>query len=750
LVTARALTLSLVLATGLVAGPEPAGAATLRGTATDPDGRRVAGAEVRVTAGGSNLATRTAADGTFVLEGLPAGTCRLRVLHEGFRAEPIEVTVAAEEDRNVDVRLDISAVTEAVVVSAAQVETALSNAPSSTTVISAADLRSHQVDTLSDALRTVPGFSVSTSGSRGALTSVFPRGGESDYTLVVVDGARVNLFGGGYDFATLAAGDVERIEVVRGPQSALFGADAIGGVVQVISRTGGPFRLAGTAEAGMQDTWHAAASTGGSAGAWSWSGAIDHLRSQGWNGDRTDAGTIVGNDDGQRVTGGGTAALATSRATARVAVNAGATERGFPGPFGSDPNGTYAGIDLVSRGWNDWTNVAGSVTFAVSGAQVRTSGAWADIDGRFDSPYGRSDTETRRGSARAQVDAPLSSLLSVSAGAEVLSERAGSTYITGTAQQAIPVTRADAGVFGELRVETRDRLLVSAGVRVEWLRRDRLEPSPNPYAPRPELPKDVVVSPNPRVAVSWFAREPAGRRGWTRAHGSVGTGIRAPDALEIAFTDNPDLAPERNRSIDAGIEQAWLDGALVVDVTAFHNRYDDLIVAVGRSFADASQYLTDNIANARARGVETSAAYRASNGLSLTAAYTWLDTEVLAVDGTSGEAPAPFLVGDPLIRRPRHQGWVGATLARPRWSVFTRIDIRGEVLDVDPSYGAFGGLVTGDGFATVRAGAALRVGSRLDLLLRADNLLDQRYEEAVGYPALGRSIIAGARVAAGR
>ena len=742
------LSVTAALAVALLASPAPA--ATLRGTASDPDGRRVAGAEVRVTSGGRELVTRTARDGTFSLEGLPAGSYRVRVLLDGFRADPQDLALAADDQAVVDVRLENSAVSEAIVVSAAQAETALSSAPSSTTVISAADLERYQVDTLSDALRTVPGLSVATSGSRGALTSVFPRGGESDYTLVVVDGARVNLFGGGYDFATLAAGDVDRIEVVRGPQSALFGADAIGGIVQVVTRTGGPFRLSATAEGGSQDTGHAAASTGGSAGPWTWSAAVDHLQSHGWNGERTADGTVIGNDDARRSSGGGTLALATSRATARFAMSAGGTERGFPGPFGSDPNGTYPGLDLVSRGWNDWKTVTASTSVGFSRAQLRLSGGWADLDGRFDSPYGTSDTETRRSSARAQIDAPLSASVSVSAGAEVMGERAASTYITGVTLQPIPVTRDEIGVFGELRLEAHDRLLVTAGARVDRIRRDHLEPSPNAWSARPELPDDVVFSPNPRVAASWFARGPAGSHGWTRLHGSAGTGIRAPDALEIAFTDNPGLEPERSRSVDAGVEQAWLDGAAIIDVTAFDNRYDDLIVAVGRSFGDASQYLTDNIANARSRGLEASAAFRARGGLSVSAAYTWLDTAVLAVDGTSGKAPPPFEVGDPLIRRPRHQGWVSAAFARPRWSAFTRVDLRGSVQDVDPSYGAFGGVVTGAGFVTVRAGASLHVHERLDLLLRAENLFDRRYEEAVGFPALGSSVVVGARVAASR
>jgi vitamin B12 transporter len=88
-------------------------------------------------------------------------------------------------------------------------------------------------------VRTVPGFTVGRSGGRGALTSVFPRGGDSDYTLVLVDGMRVNAFGGGFDFSLLPFGDVDQVEVVRGPQSAVFGSDAIGGIVSVTTRHGG-------------------------------------------------------------------------------------------------------------------------------------------------------------------------------------------------------------------------------------------------------------------------------------------------------------------------------------------------------------------------------------------------------------------------------------------------------------------------------------------------------------------------------
>ena len=112
-------------------------------------------------------------------------------------------------------------------------------------MITRADLDARQITTVADSLRFVPGFGVVQSGGRGALTSIFPRGGESDYTLVLVDGIPQNAFGGGFDAAHLATGDIERIEVVRGPQSALFGSGAIGGVVHVITQQGGPHARAG-------------------------------------------------------------------------------------------------------------------------------------------------------------------------------------------------------------------------------------------------------------------------------------------------------------------------------------------------------------------------------------------------------------------------------------------------------------------------------------------------------------------------
>ena len=257
---------------------------------------------------------------------------------------------------------------------------------------------------------------------------------------------------------------------------------------------------------------------------------------------------------------------------------------------------------------------------------------------------GRIGRRTRRFQARGQVDRALTPALGLTAGAAVEIERAGSSYITGATAQQVPIERRVAGYFAEFRWRSASRLFATAGLRVDDILRGAIEGDPLGFSPRLPLPEDRVVSPNPRAAASYYLRTSDASGGnWSRLHGSAGTGIRAPDAFEIAFTDNPGLKPERSKSVDAGFEQALAGGLVIVDATWFLNRYDDLIVAVGRSMQDYSRYRTDNIANAQAQGLETSFALRSRSGLEARVSYTFADTAVLAIDNAPGVAPAPFV-----------------------------------------------------------------------------------------------------------
>ena len=288
-------------------------------------------------------------------------------------------------------------------------------------------------------------------------------------------------------------------------------------------------------------------------------------------------------------------------------------------------------------------------------------------------------------------------------------------------------------------------------MRAEHIRRDALAADPSAFSPRPAFARDVVTSVNPKLAAAWQVAggdAAAGARGWTRLHASAGTGIRPPDAFEIAFTDNPGLKPERSRSVDGGVTQAFAGGAFQADATWFRNDYDDLIIAVGR-FTDASRYRTDNISNARAQGVELSLAGRTRGGFSGRASYTFLDTEIRAVDG-SPDAPSPFTVGDPLLRRPRHQGVLDMAWARGPVDVFAQGVFRGQTLDAEPNFGTFGGLFENPAYAVANLGATVRVWRQVAVYGRVMNLFDTAYEDALGYPAPGRIGYVGVRVAAGR
>ena len=260
-------------------------AATVSGRVLDPEGVPVAGARVIVSTPLGTIADReTDASGLFSLPPLTAGTYEVRVLREGFDADPIQFSVNAEESRTLDVRLHLSAIAESVVVSAAQIDLPLTRAGDTVTVITGRDLEERQIETVADALRLAPDLAVTRSGDRGAITSLFPRGGASNYTLVLVDGIRANSFGGGYDFGHLGVADVDHIEIVRGPESALFGADAIGAVVQIVTRRGGRPRGEASVEGGNQGTERVETSGAGSTGDWTWGGGFEQQATNGYTG----------------------------------------------------------------------------------------------------------------------------------------------------------------------------------------------------------------------------------------------------------------------------------------------------------------------------------------------------------------------------------------------------------------------------------------------------------------------------------
>jgi len=742
--------LRLILITGSVfaGSASPAFAqARLEGRVVDPQGRPVAGATVVVTGlTSAPVAVRTDASGHFAFTTLTEGRYDLTVSAPGLAGDARAV-MAGPSALAIAIALRVSAISEALVVSASQIDQPLSRSADSVTVISGADLEARQLTSLGAALSTIPGFTVARSGGPGTLTSIFPRGGESDFTLVLVDGIRANAFGGGIDLSQVPIADIDRIEVVRGPQSALYGADAIGGVVHVVTRHGGEPSAQALVETGSRATRRAQASTTGTSAGFRWQAGGDYAEDNGFTGTAPASGEQVGNDDARQRQGwaglGWRAARGTDiQGTFRYVD----TDRGAPGPYGSDPAQRFSGVDRISRGTTQRRAVGLRALHPWNGPSSRVRQRVdldvADYDLNFQSPFGRSESETRRVHARVQTDAALGAGFGVSGGVEWLSEGARSSFIRAN-EAIVPVDRRIIGTFGEARWNGAERLSLQAGLRVEHITRKGF--IVNGFA------DDSLVSVNPKVAVAWVvspALPGSGAGAWTRLRASAGTGIRPPDVFEIAFTDNPALKPERSRSIEVGVTQALAGGAVHLDAAGFFNRYDDLIISVG-SLRDVSRYRTDNVSNARARGAEVGAAWQGRHGLTVRAAYGFLDTEIRAIDNTA-QAPSPYQVGDALLRRPRHSGslLVGWTAERP--SLFVSMERRGATLDAEPAFGPSGGLYQNPGRTVVDAGGGFGVVRGVEIYARLMNLLAHDYEEVLGFPAPGRTAFAGVRVASRR
>lgn len=746
--------LSFAVCFSLLVVSASAQAQTLSGRVVDPDGRAVANAELIVSGSSATpLRARATADGRFELANLGPGRYRIVATAPGLVSDPqtIDLTTAPA---TLDIALRLSALNETLVVSAAQIDQPLSRTPDSVTVIPGREIDAKQQFTLAAALRSVPGITLQQNGGPGTVTSLFSRGGESDYTLVLIDGVRANSFGGGLDLSQVPLQDVERIEVLRGSQSALYGSDAIGGVIQVITRSGGKPSAQAQLEAGSREMRRAAAATTGEINGVRWQAGANYFEDAGFTG-RAANGQTVSNDDAQESQASGSLGWrhAGAGSDLQASLHYVDSERGSPGAFGSDPAGRFRGVDTVSRGSTRRIGAAARWVQpwfgAASRVRQRVEFDVADYDLTFKSRFGTSDGNTHRAHARVQTDVAASAALGFSGGLEWLGERGGSTFITAGTAGAVPVERGVLGVFGEGRWNAGDRATLTAGIRTERITRDALPGDPLAFTPRPDFPEETLSSVNPKIAASFLVGGNPSQRRWTRLRGSFGTGIRPPDAFEIAFTDNSGLKPERSRSGEFGVTQALAGGAVQIDGTAFVNAYRDLIISVGRTFAGSSRYRTDNISNARARGAELSAAWRVTAGIDLRGNYTFLDSEILAVNGSSA-AQTPYSVGDALLRRPRHSGSVDASWTRARASAFTQIQIRGAALDAEPAFGPTGGLFTNPGHTVINIGGSWRPVKAVEVFARALNLLDRHYEEVLGYPAPGRTAYVGARFAVGR
>lgn len=716
----------------------------LRGKVFDPDGRTVSGARVSLLSGLTPVEEReTGGDGEYHFEGLPAGKFTLVANMSGFSSLSSEIQLSSGETATADLHLKLGALEERVVVSASIGGALAPQIGSSVSVVTQQEITDRDAASVFEVLRGLPGLEVNQSGRHGGATSVFIRGGNSDYNLVMIDGIQINLFGGDFDFASVTADGVDHVEVSRGPQSALYGSNAVAGAINIVSERGeGPPHFSFLAEGGSFTTRRFATGGSGLTRGFSWA----------YNLSRLDSGGVVPNDryrNQSSYLSFGYSRTPKRQFTFHFFGNA--NDAGAPGPYGSDPDHLFPGLDTISRDKQNLfayqANYSEQLTnhlkqvFSVSVSPDRSF---------FHSPFGDSFLKNLRVVANTHGEWAASTKDLFVYGFEYNHEQIQDTFIADARNNAFVLPRASYAYFAENRWNPVSRLFLTTGLRLDDLRTDALPP--DAFGSRPFLPASSVVKINPRVAAAYLLRgsNSASQLGASRLHGSFGTGIRAPNGFDLAFTNNPKLKPEKSISFDAGIEQRFFNDRAVFDVTYFYNRFKDQIVVLGGNLQNLSTFSSDNLANSRAQGLETSLRLRPFRSVELAAEYTWLDSAILALDGST-LVPTPFEVGQPLLRRPRSSAGYNITWRRQRLMLNTNAYIRGGVLDVEPNDGTFACMLglpclfRNGGYILANAGFSYELPKGLEIHGRLNNFLNQKYEEALGFPALHLNFMTGIR-----
>lgn len=736
--------------------PCAASAATIEGSVFDPSGRAIPGARVSLLESQRPLdERRTDAKGAYQFAGLRAGNYEVVATSPGFTTLTVKVVAQEGQISTQDLHLQLSAVSQQVVVSASLGGALVPQIGSSVSVVTGQDMKDRGAQSVLEVLRGVPGVEVNQTGRRGGVTGVFVRGGNSNYNEVMIDGIPLNQFGGDFDFAPLPVDGVERIEVTRGPESALYGTNAVTSVINIVTHRGdGPPRFTFLAEGGSYTTRRF--STGGS--------GLTHGLSWSYNLSRLDTGGVVQNDQYRDQTA--FLSLGYHRNPRRQLdfhFLGNANDAGAPGPFGSDPLHLYDApmypggptprqVGLLTRDKQNMFGYQGSYSEQLSSRfrQVTTASV-ATNDYYFRSPFGDSYSNNLRAVFNTRSEVAVSTKDFLVGGFEYNREQTENTYIADANNNPFLLPRTSLAYFVENRWSPTRRLYVMAGLRADNLRTGSLPP--DAFGTRPFLPATSIVKLNPRVSVAYLVHEGSsgGRFGLTRLHGSFGTGIRAPSGFELAFTNNPDLKPERTVSYDAGIEQQLLGSKLVADITYFQNRFHDQIVVLGSSLTNLSSFISANLANSRAEGLEMSFRAHPTRSLDFSAEYTLLAASILALDGAT-MAQYPFRVGQPLLRRPRNSAAYNVTWHHGKLMLNTNAYIRGEVLDIEPNIGTSActlGLqcfFTNPGYIRADAGFSYRLARSVEIYGRLNNFLNQKYEESFGYPALHLNFLTGIRL----
>jgi vitamin B12 transporter len=590
--------------------------------------------------------------------------------------------------------------TDPVVVTATKVDTPQSHLGAAVTIIGEDELRTFNYAGAEEALRSVPGVEIARSGSLGKTTSIRIRGANPEQVIVLVDGLRVSSPTQGLsELSELTLDGIDRIEVVRGPQSTLYGADAIGGVVNIITKKGqGPPQASLWIEGGSYGTIREQANVQGSFGGFNYNLSGSRYDTRGHL-------TKFDNDDSDLTSFNGRIGYDFPW-KGELSLSGRYLKLNNDLPIGStnpvtvfDPNSqsqseTYLYTLLYKQPVFSWWDVS-----------LRYSQYWNNTGFQNQPPPGSSFTnsqiDTRRQEAEFISSFHVGGWNTLTVGYENRAEQARNR---GSFRAAVETNSG----FVQDEIRLFDRLFVSGGVRYE-----------DNSAFGSEL--------TPRVAVAVLIKETG-----TKIRGTWGKGFRAPTLNELFFPNfgNPDLQPERSESYDVGFDQKFWQNRIRFGSTFFHNRFSNLIQFV--SVPGTFLLRPENVASAITQGVETYLEVEPLDWILFWANHTTLDTEDLNTHR-------------PLRRFANNRWNTGVTLTPiERLSMFIQAHVVSKQFE-SPTQGRNPGYYRIDVGGTYRLFDRVGHMDKLEFTARIDNMTNESYTETFGFPAQGLTALFGLR-----
>jgi vitamin B12 transporter len=604
------------------------------------------------------------------------------------------------------------------VIGATRVPTPEDQLGTSVTVITGEQIERKQQRTLPEVLQDVPGLNLVQNGSPGGFASVFMRGTNANHTKVLIDGIDVSdpsAANGEVDFSQFLASEIDRVEVLRGPQSGLYGSDAIGGVINIITKAGkGPPKATASIEAGSFGTFNQTGGISGSLARFNYNAGIAHYRTtntQVTPSDLVPPGRPINDDFYDNKT------FAT-KLGANLADN-----------FDVGLVARYVDTDLRSTS-DDFIGPE-ALRSDNSNHELFTRGTahLSLFEGLFDQTLGYGYTNYRR-RVFDPNDAALAfgndpdffrgdrSKIDYQGNVRVIAGQIvtfGAEHERDTINDSLPVTGANSNNagFAQLQSSFGERFFNTASLR---------------YDNNSQFGGKATYRIAPAIAVPETD---------TTFRGSVGTGFKAPtldqlfDSLPaFGFFANPNLAPETSFGWDAGVEQKLLDRRLAFGATYFHNEIKNLIEF---AFIDPFTSTLINVGHATTYGIESFVTYKPWDALSLRADYTYT---VARNDVTGSE----------LIRRPKHKASLSAA-----WQVTERASLSAAVLYTgtwfdDNRSGSATGLKSSP-YTLVNIAGAYDLGHGVTAFARIDNLTDRRYQNPIGFLHQGLGVFGGVKVA---